>query len=120
MKKGIASAERNTKPSITMVIKTRTPLEAFQMLRMGQPIDTMAAYYDDKELLDKDFWMMDKTEKLHHLADLKKLESDLDRNITFYQDEIKTNHINKLNEQNAEIAKQSTPSSGPVPESGTK
>jgi len=94
MKKGIASAERNSKPSNTINVKTKTPLETFQMLRMGQPIDTMAAYYDEKELLQKDFWMMDKVAKLHHLADLKKLEGDLLRFSQTLQDEIKQNQIN--------------------------
>jgi len=89
MRKGTATPERNNKPSLTIPCRTRSPIEAFQMLRQGQPIDIMAGYYDDKDILDKDFWMMDKVAKLHHLAELKKLESDLERSAIWQQDEIR-------------------------------
>lgn len=92
MNKGKATAERNrVNPSMTLNVKTRSPMEAFQMLRLGHPIDKMSAYYDDKGLLTEDFWMLDKTAKLHKLVELRSLEGNLQDKIKFHQDEIMTN-----------------------------
>lgn len=124
MKQGTAKAERNLKPSLTLPMATRSPIEAFNMLRQGQPVDVMSAYYDDKELLDKDVWMLDKTAKLRHLAELKKLELDLKRNQTFHENEIKIHEQNLLNEQaikGGQAAERHDPKpTGQVPESGPK
>lgn len=126
MRKGTAKPEKNTKPSITLLSRTRTPLEAFQMLRQGQTVDIMAGYYDTQQLLSKDFWMMDKTAKLHHLAELKTLEHELKKDIEFQKSAI--NQANQIlkneqeNKQNNQVAKQQNTEAkpvGPVPESGT-
>lgn len=77
MRLGKATPEKNRNPSLTLPVKTRDVMEAYQMLLQGQAIDVMAGYYDEQELLDKDFWMMDKVAKLHHLSDLRQLEKNL-------------------------------------------
>jgi len=103
--------EANNKPSITLPSRTRTPIEAFQMLRLGHPVDVMAGYYDDQDLLDKDFWMMDKVAKLHHIADLRKLEGDLKRNEQMLHQEIK-DHQTQLQNEKESIAKAAAQNSG--------
>jgi len=74
MRKGIATPEKNNGPKLTIPVRTRTPLEAFQMLRQGQPIDIMAGYYEREGMIEKDFFMMDKLEKHHKIAELKQRE----------------------------------------------
>lgn len=71
MRKGIAKGEVNNKGSLTIPVRTRTPLEAFQMLRAGQPVDQALAYYIDQNEADKDLFMMDKVEKLHAIAEYR-------------------------------------------------
>jgi len=99
MKRGKASPERNGKPSITIHVKTRSPFEAFNLLRQGHPIDLTAGYYDQDGTIPEDFWMMDKTAKLHFLADLRQQEKDLKTSM-----DQQTNEIQKLieDEQNKE------------------
>lgn len=91
MKFGTVTPERSRKPSLTINVRTRSPIEAFQMLRQGHPIDTMAAYYDEKGLVDQDFWMLDKTAKLHKLAELRTLEATLQSSITEQEEQIQFN-----------------------------
>ena len=74
MRKGIATPEKNSGIKLALPVRTRTPLEAFQMLRQGQPIDIMAGYYEKEGMIEKDFYMMDKIEKLHKIAELKQRE----------------------------------------------
>lgn len=71
MKTGIATAESNGQPKLTIPVKTRSPLEAFQMLRAGQAIDVIGQAYHDQGYVGKDFFMMDKLEKLHKVAELR-------------------------------------------------
>jgi len=73
LRKGIVTPERNRGQKLTMVMSTRTPLQAFQMLRMGHPIDQMAGYYEEQGVLEPDFYMMDKIGKLHALAKYKEM-----------------------------------------------
>lgn len=113
MRKGIATPEKNLRPSLTIPVKTRSPLEAFNLLRQGQPIDKMGAYYDDKGLLEKDFWMMDKVAKLHHLSEIKSLEADLQRNAEMIQSEIKQQQINE--QQAKEVSSGQATESSPQP-----
>lgn len=109
MKQGKVTAEFNGKPSLTIPVKTRTPLEAFQMLRQGHPIDTMAGYYDKEGLIEDDFWMMDKTAKLHKLAELRKIGADMEIHMKSMQQEILANQIQQKNDAenkaNSEAAK---------------
>lgn len=105
MRKGIASPEKNNSPSITLHVKTRTPLEAFQMLRQGQPIDVMAGYYE--EHLSDDFWMMDKTEKLRTLAYLKADSAQRYSDIESQLAEIEANQIKQKNDE-AKAAKEAS------------
>lgn len=102
MKTGTAAAEKNTGRKLTIPVKTRSPIEAFQMLRQGQPIDTMAAYYDDQ--VGDDFWMMDKTAKLHKLAELKEREGYFRQSIIDQQAAIEK--INQIAIQNAKESQQ--------------
>jgi len=82
LRTGKVTPERNYGKKLTMVMSTRTPLQAFQMLRMGHPIDQMAGYYDEQGILEPDFYMMDKVQKLHALAKYKEMvataQTDID------------------------------------------
>lgn len=73
MRKGTATPERNTSPKLVIPVQTRSPLEAFNLLRMGHPIDRMMGYYADSGILEKDPYMMDTVEKFHALAAYKEL-----------------------------------------------
>lgn len=107
MRKGTATPETNKGLKITMPVKTRTPLEAFQMLRQGHPIDVMAGYYSDH--IQDDFWMMDKTAKLHALAHLKADNAQRQQDILFQQQEIET--ANQIIQQNAKESNQGSQAS---------
>jgi len=116
MRKGAVSPERNSGNKLTIPVKTRSPLEAFQMLRQGQTIDRIAGYYEKEGMITKDFHFMDRIEKLHMLADCRAL---MDRSKTeieeAYSDYV--NNQNKLkDEQNNQVTKEGEPS-GTVPKS---
>jgi len=68
VKLGKVTPDRNSGLKLVIPVKTRTPLEALQMLRAGQPIDVAAGYYSESGILEKDFYMMDNIDKLHALA----------------------------------------------------
>lgn len=110
MRKGIAKAEVNNKQSLTIPVRTRTPLEAFQMLRAGQPVDQALAYYIDQNGADKDLFLMDKVEKLQAIADYKSradyarkvFESDYDE-YKKQQEQIKAAHEAEAERQKNEI-----------------
>lgn len=76
-----AKAEKNSGPKLTIPVATRTPLQAFQMLRMGQPIDQVAGYYEEQGMLEPDFYMMDKIQKLHALASYKEKAASAKKDI---------------------------------------
>jgi len=71
MRRGLATPERNLGRSLTIPVKTRTPIEAFRMLQAGQPVDQALAYYVDQNGEEKDLFMMDRIEKLHAIAKFK-------------------------------------------------
>jgi len=85
LRKGVATPERNHSPKLTMVMSTRTPLQAFQMLRMGHPIDQIAGYYDQLGILEPDFYMMDKIQKLHALAAYRQQAADAKSDLDKYE-----------------------------------
>jgi len=66
-----ATPEVNLHKSLTIPVRTRTPLEAFKLLRAGQPVDQALAYYTDQNGADKDLFLMDKVEKLHAIRKFK-------------------------------------------------
>jgi len=116
MRKGIVSPERNSGRKLTIPVKTRSPLEAFTMLRQGQQIDRIAGYYEKEGLIKKDFHFMDRIEKLHMLAECRAL---MDRSKTeieaAYSDYV--NNQNKLYEQSNQVTEKGQ-SSGSVPKPG--
>lgn len=71
MRRKQATPEVNMHKSLTIPVRTRTPLEAFKMLRAGQPVDQALAYYTDQNSADKDLFLMDKVEKLHAIRKYK-------------------------------------------------
>lgn len=71
MRRKQAIPEINLHKSLTIPVKTRTPLEAFKLLRAGQPVDQALAYYTDQNGADKDLFLMDKVEKLHAIRKFK-------------------------------------------------
>jgi len=101
MKKGIATSEKNNGLKITMPVKTRTPIEAFVMLRQGHPIDQAAAYYEDRDVLPSNFFMMDKTAKLHKLAELREMERNAQESHDYLVEELR----NLNSQHNEEVSK---------------
>lgn len=84
MKYGTATPEKNKGPKLTIPVKTRTPLEAYKMLLAGQPIDQIGQMYHIDGKVDKDFFMMDKTEKLRKLAELRQERDAAKGDIEYY------------------------------------
>lgn len=84
MKYGTATPERNSGQKLTIPVKTRTPLEAYKMLLAGQPIDQIGQMYHIQGVLDKDFFMMDKTEKLRKLSELRTQRDQSKTDIEYY------------------------------------
>jgi len=83
LRTGKVTPEKNSGLKLAQVMSTRTPLQAFQLLRMGHPIDVMAGYYEDQGILESDFYMMDRIQKLHALARYKEIaaaaKTDIDQ-----------------------------------------
>lgn len=106
MRKGIVTPERNTGNKLTIPVKTRSPIEAFKLLRQGQPIDRIAGYYEKEGLITKDFHFMDHIEKLHMLAEVRSL---MDRSKTEIE-AVTADYINNQNklkdEQNSQAEQQ--------------
>jgi len=108
MRKGVATPERNNSPKLTMVVQTRSPLEAFNMLRMGHPIDQMAGYYQEKGMnIPDDFYMMDQIGKLHALAELREITMQKKSDIEALQQEARAaqEFTTKNNNSNGEETK---------------
>lgn len=76
--------EKNNSPKMTIPVKTRTPLEAYKMLLAGQPIDQIGQMYHIDGKVDKDFFMMDKTEKLRKIAELRQQRDSTKGDIEYY------------------------------------
>lgn len=104
MRKGIAKAEVNMHKSLTIPVRTRSPLEAFQMLRAGQPVDQALAYYVDQNGEEKDLFLMDKVEKLHAIAEFKS-RADYAKKV-FESDLEEYNRQDMLQKQKAEAEAQ--------------
>lgn len=83
MRSKTANPDKNRGMKLVIPVKTRSPIEAMQMLRAGQPIDQAAGYYSRSGVLEKDFYMMDNIDKLHALAGYRELvlkhQSDVER-----------------------------------------
>lgn len=69
-----ARPERNNGPHLTIPVKTRSPIEAFELLRQGNAVDVMGGYFEEQGYIGDDFFMLDKTAKLHKLAELREIE----------------------------------------------
>jgi len=91
--------EKNYSPKITIPVKTRTPLEAYQMLIAGQPIDNIGQMYHVQGKVDKDFFMLDKTEKLRKISELRQQadtnKSDIEYYVSLYNDSIAQQQVTK-------------------------
>jgi len=70
-----AKPEPNNGQKMVMIVKTRSPMEAYQMLRQGMPIDQALGYYLKQGLVDKDVWLMDNVEKLHLLQRVREMKA---------------------------------------------
>jgi len=113
MRKGIATPEKNSGLKLTIPVRTRTPLEAFQMLRQGQPIDITAGYYERNGMIEKDFYMMDKLEKFHKIAELKMREKVAKQEISLYNESIKQQQ-HDAEKAKADSQAAETPQAGPT------
>jgi len=98
-----AKSEPNNGQKMVIVVKTRSPMEAYHMLKAGLPIDQAIGYYMKEGMIDKDAWMMDTVEKLHLLAEVRErkahLRSDIEE-MTMQAEEMRQqqNVTNKTNE----------------------
>lgn len=104
MNKPVAKAEKNTSPSLTIPVRTRTPQEALDMLNAGQPIDQIGRGYHDQGLVGKDFFQMDKLDKLRKISELKQMESQAKKDYEYLaaeqrriQDDIKAKQTQTQN-----------------------
>jgi len=96
--------EINRGPRLTIPVKTRTPLEAFQLLKQGNPVDVMGGYFQSEGYLGDDFFMLDKTAKLHKLAELRELEAACKADILAANAAI-SNHNQTINESIKEASR---------------
>jgi len=92
-KYGEVTPHRTKSPSLTIPVRTRSPIEAFQMLRQGHPIDQLGSYYESKSMLPTEFWMMDYTAKLHALAYIRADNAQRRDDIEAQLHELETNQI---------------------------
>lgn len=106
MKRGTARAQFNDGIQLTIPVKTRTPLEAFAMLQVGQPIDQAIGYYVPKDVIEKDFFFLDTVEKLHKLAEYRQRVADNESEIEAVVATYKANQKQQLDEQQAQQAAQ--------------
>jgi len=94
----VAKPEFNSGKKLTQIVQTRTPIQALQMLRAGQPIDIMLGYFVDRGEATKDVFMMDRLEKLHLLEELKENQRQIQEDVKQKMRE----HQESLNQQNNE------------------
>jgi len=85
MRKGTAKPEKNNGQKLTIPSRTRSPLEAFQMLEVGQNVDLVAGYYEKEGYLDPDFYMMDKIGKLKELNRYRELKAEHEKELKQFQ-----------------------------------
>lgn len=117
MRRGIATPEKNSGIKLAIPCRTRSPLEAFQMLRQGQPIDIMGGYYEKEGMIEKDFFLMDKLEKFHKIAELKMRETIAKQEIDAIQrqyNEQQTYIKNEAEKSKADSQAAATPQAGPT------
>lgn len=103
MKKGKVTPETRSNPKLAIVVKTRSPLEAYQLLRMGHPVDQALGYYQEM-YQGKDLHLMDTIEKLQLLAEFRELKA---HHQTDYENQL-TQLNNLQNEQNSQSQGQAT------------
>lgn len=100
LKRGVVTPEKNTGLKLAIKMNTRSPLEAFQMLRVGHPIDVMAGYYEDQ--ISPDFYMMDKIQKLHALAEYKQKAEAAKADISAFENDLKARENEEKQKAEAE------------------
>jgi len=86
-----AKSEPNNGQKMVMVIKTRSPMEAYHMLKAGLPIDQAIGYYMKEGMIEKDAWMLDTVEKLHLLAEVRERKAHLQSDIEEITREVEQN-----------------------------
>jgi len=108
-----ARPEINNGPHLTIPVKTRTPLEAFELLKQGNPVDVMGGYYQEEGYAGDDFFMLDKTAKLHKLAEFRQLEEQCKADI-LAANAVISNHNQSIKDEQRKLeieaaARQQTP-----------
>lgn len=81
-----ATPEKNSGVKLTIPSRTRSPLEAFQMLEVGQNVDLVAGYYEKEGYLDPDFYMLDHIGKLKELNKYKAMKAEKEAELKEYAD----------------------------------
>lgn len=85
MRGGTAKPEVNSGKKLTLPARTMSPVEAYKALRQGQAIDQIGQLYHVSGHIDKDFFMMDKTEKLHKLQELREMRDHYKTDVEYWQ-----------------------------------
>jgi len=103
MKKGVATPERNSGEKLVLVVRTRTPLEAYNMLKAGQPVDQAIGWYQQQteDVNPQDLFMMDTPQKLRYINELKERVAIQKSDVESITNEVKQSINNKIltNEQ---------------------
>jgi len=118
MKTGIAKPERRTGKSLTLPYRTNSVLDAIRAQAVGKPIDVMSGYYGEQGMdISGEFFMLDKLEKHHKIAEFKANKALLEAQVAEQLTQLKQIQDDKAKEAEAS-AKQSPEPSGAVPQSG--
>lgn len=107
MRGGTAKPEVNSGKKLTLPARTMSPVEAYKALRQGQAIDQIGQMYHVSGHVDKDFFLMDKTEKLHKLQELRErrdiYKNDAEYWLGVYKEALAANN-NQSNQTNGSSA----------------
>jgi len=120
-KKGIAKPEPNSGEKLVLVVRTRSPLEAYKMLLAGQPVDQTIGWYQsqtgDSDV--QDVFMMDIPQKLRYINELKERVAIQRSDIEALTQEVNSisNHKQQQNERSESIGPKGK--GNQIPESGT-
>lgn len=109
MRRQQGTPEKNTGKSLTIPVRTMNPLEAYNMLNMGHPIDQAVGYYEEMGIVNPDFYMMDRIGKLKQLQHYKEIalshKTDIDKVVNEAKQQEEERIFNEAVER--EIAKRS-------------
>jgi len=112
MKRGKSTPEKRIGKSLTLPYRTNSVLEAIRAQAVGKPIDVMSGYYAQEGMdVSGDFFMLDKLEKHHKIAEFKANKQILEQQLKDQQIQLKLHY----EQQEAEAGKDPA---GTIPQPG--